>query len=337
MHGVFCGMGASDIAQRSENDFQFIDVKLPGHSVSSHLEAAAMSLGPILKRERPSWLQLFVKSPSTMPAKTMYSWRTGPEEQVSAQPVTIVCTSDTHNSQPAIPRGDIFVHAGDLTQGGTAKELQVALDWINSLPHAHKIVIAGNHDLILDAAKTPDDDDLRTSLNWGSIHYLQESTITLKLAGGRSLVVHGNPWTRKQGNWAFQYERGHDKFTATVPDDVDILITHSPPRFHLDIDGFGEDYLTAELWRVKPRVHVFGHIHEGYGKDFLTYDAFEKMYEEVCGGRKGLGTIVQMMMTLYWSFCYGPKRRACGTSLVNAAAVRGLKDDLKRQAIVVRI
>jgi len=57
----------------------------------------------------------------------------------------IVCVSDTHNDDPhrSIPMGDIFVHAGDMTDDGTLPELQAAYDWIKSLPHKVKIVVAG--------------------------------------------------------------------------------------------------------------------------------------------------------------------------------------------------
>jgi Calcineurin-like phosphoesterase len=64
--------------------------------------------------------------------------------------ITIVCISDPHNSKPSLPDGDILLHYGDLSQYGTFAEIQAQLDWLNSQPHKHKIVIAGNHNLILD-------------------------------------------------------------------------------------------------------------------------------------------------------------------------------------------
>lgn len=82
---------------------------------------------------------------------------------------------------------------------------------------------------------------------------------------GKSLTILVHPSTQNHGNWAFQYDTGTNLFTHQVTDDVDILVTHSVPQFHLDVAGWGEEFLLQELWRVKPKLHVFGHIHEGYG------------------------------------------------------------------------
>ena len=68
------------------------------------------------------------------------------------QPIKVVCVSDTHNQTPALPDGDLLVHAGDLTERGTFAEMQTQLDWLNQQPHLRKVVIAGNHDRILDAS-----------------------------------------------------------------------------------------------------------------------------------------------------------------------------------------
>ena len=75
-----------------------------------------------------------------------------PTSDKSVTPMSVVCISDTHNSRPSLPDGDVILHAGDLSQYGTFNEVQDQLDWLNTQPHQHKIVIAGNHDLILDEA-----------------------------------------------------------------------------------------------------------------------------------------------------------------------------------------
>lgn len=67
-----------------------------------------------------------------------------------ANPVTVICVSDTHNYQPCLPPGDILIHAGDLTQSGTYEELQAALNWLKRQPCTYKIVVTGNHDVLLD-------------------------------------------------------------------------------------------------------------------------------------------------------------------------------------------
>lgn len=68
----------------------------------------------------------------------------------SKEPIRIVCVSDAHTACPALPSGDILIHAGDLTNNGTFPELQRQLNWLSSRPHPHKLAIAGNHDLLLD-------------------------------------------------------------------------------------------------------------------------------------------------------------------------------------------
>jgi hypothetical protein len=63
-----------------------------------------------------------------------------------------VCCSDTHSyhAKHEIPDGDVFIHAGDWTRDGEQEDVESFVSWVRSLPHKHKIVIAGNHDLPLD-------------------------------------------------------------------------------------------------------------------------------------------------------------------------------------------
>ena len=69
-----------------------------------------------------------------------------------AIPIGIVCISDTHGTQPPIPSGDLLLHAGDLSNWGTFTEIQAQLTWLSKQPHKYKVIIAGNHDLLLDRA-----------------------------------------------------------------------------------------------------------------------------------------------------------------------------------------
>lgn len=54
---------------------------------------------------------------------------------------------DTHNTQTHVPPGDFLIHNGDLYVSTSFPEIQYLINWLKSLPHAHKIFIAGNHDL----------------------------------------------------------------------------------------------------------------------------------------------------------------------------------------------
>ena len=106
--------------------------------------------------------------------------------------VRVVCISDTHSNTTAVPNGDVLIHAGDMTNSGTVEDIQAQLDWIASLPHKEKIVIAGNHDNYFDP-KSRKAYDKGKRLNFMSIHYLENRTITLKFKGGRKLNFFGKP------------------------------------------------------------------------------------------------------------------------------------------------
>lgn len=103
--------------------------------------------------------------------------------------IRIVCISDTHNNLPSpIPDGDLLIHCGDLTNNGTLAEIQVELDWLASLPHKHKIVIAGNHDSFFDTkSRRSEDRKPKKEPNFHDLHYLEAESLKLEFESGRSL------------------------------------------------------------------------------------------------------------------------------------------------------
>ncbi|GKT51563.1 putative Rho-type GTPase-activating protein 4 [Colletotrichum spaethianum] len=289
--------------------------------------------------------------------------------------VTVVCISDTHNSQPRLPSGDILIHAGDLTASGTKDELQRALNWIKDKPHRYKIVVAGNHDLCLDEnfptsqkgrvppeAEADLDEDKKEvegrgdePLDWGDIIYLNHTSATLRLPNHhREIRIYGSPCTPQHGNWAFQYPRSlqPDPWADTVPPATDILVTHAPPKGHMDDPrgNWGCEFLLREVWRTRPRLHVFGHVHCGHGREAVAFDALQEAYEDVVlreavakesrglrpwvEGWMALGMCFAAWASVWWN---GGRRTKGETVLVNAAVVGGIKDRLVREAIVVRI
>ena len=304
-------------------------------------------LDGILQRPHPSILKQFQCNPCIFLSRHIYEmWldRAAPAQPLS-DAVSVVCVSDTHNNQPALPDGDILIHAGDLTQSGTFEETQAALDWLKSQPHRHKIVIAGNHDLLLDQSldnrlrrsNAKDVEAERARLDWGDLKYLQDSTAELKCGNGRRLRVYGSPRSCRHGNWAFQYLRseGEAQWSNIVPDDIDILVTHGPPRAHLDILKLGCVGLLKELWRVQPALHVFGHVHEGYGKEYVGFDAVQKAYERVVLSGGGLWNL----LCLFGVFlrCQLQSSREFKCLLVNPSVVGGLRDEKRRAPIKVLI
>jgi Icc-related predicted phosphoesterase len=85
------------------------------------------------------------------------------------------------------------------------------------------------------------------------------------------ILFYGSPWQPYFGDWAFNLRRGPEiraKWDA-IPEGTDILITHGPPLGHGDRTVYGKEVGCADLMaaidRIRPKYHVFGHIHEAYG------------------------------------------------------------------------
>jgi Icc-related predicted phosphoesterase len=176
--------------------------------------------------------------------------------------ISIVAISDTHGFHDAvdIPDGDILIHAGDLTRHGEMRDVKEFNDFLGGLPHPVKIVIAGNHDFCFES----DPETCRSHLN--NAIYLQDQAVTV-----RGIRFYGSPWQPWFYDWAFNLQRGPEIRAKweLIPEDTDVLITHGPPFGHGDRTIQGERVgcqdLLEVIERIKPDVHFFGHIHEGYG------------------------------------------------------------------------
>ena len=258
--------------------------------------------------EPPSLLYRLLPSPLILLVQCIYHLLLllrGPASLVSSpsSPVRLVCISDTHTKNVEIPDGDVLVHAGDMANRGTATEIQNQLDWLASLPHRHKVVVAGNHDSFLDP-RSRHPFDKKRRVDFRGVHYLQHSSVTLTFhkATNRQLVLYGAPQIPKCGgkDFAFQYPREQDAWSDTVPPAVDVLITHTPPRHHLDLPhGMGCKFLLKEVWRVKPKVHVFGHVHAGHGAEDCFWDEAQAAYERVCA-REHAGLLMDCLDPIAW-------------------------------------
>lgn len=189
----------------------------------------------------------------------------------------LVCISDTHgdHERVALPEGDVLVHAGDVTAHGTEEDLVRFLAWFGSRDFDHKLFIAGNHDRFLEhhPGRTA-----RLAREAGVI-WLDDSGCEI---GGIS--VWGSPITPRFLDWAFMRDPGTDieRHWAMIPRGIDLLLTHGPPFGILDQVGPDGDAgertgcpsLLARVKRLRPPLHVFGHIHEGHGRverDGVTY------------------------------------------------------------------
>lgn len=299
-------------------------------------------LESVLHRPRPTTWERFRRDPLVFLARFIYERRHTIPYQPLTNAVSVVCVSDSHNNRPDLPVGDILIHAGDLTQSGSFEELQAALAWLQCQAHPTKIVIAGNHDLLLDSSldvlDTGGDAAARRGrLDWGDIIYLENSDTFITCPNGRRLRVYGSPNSVRHGNWAFQYPRSESQKTwmGALPDNIDILITHGPPRAHRDTLRLGSVALLREVWRVRPRLHVFGHVHEGYGTEWLGFDAVQETYERTIVAGGGLWNVAHLAAEAVRAM-FRPATEA-RSLLVNPCMVGGLRDDERRKPIVVRI
>lgn len=192
--------------------------------------------------------------------------------------IRITFISDTHNKHKQItsslPGGDLIVHAGDLSSLGYKHEIESFCTWFNKLDnYEFKVFISGNHDFMFE--KDPDQaKEIWSSYKW--IDYLQDEAMGIQIGDNPVVKIYGSPWQPEFYNWAFNLPRNGPELEAkweAIPNDIDILITHGPAHGYLDrvIGGWenlGCEKLTEAIKVKKPKIHVCGHIHSGYGYIF---------------------------------------------------------------------
>jgi Icc-related predicted phosphoesterase len=190
----------------------------------------------------------------------------------------ITFISDTHNKHKQVtstlPGGDLIIHAGDATSMGYKHEIQQFLKWFDSLDnYTNKIFIAGNHDW----GFQDDPDTCKELLDfYNKVTYLQDNVEVIGEDYQTAVKVYGSPWQPEFYNWAFNLPRMGSELGqkwGEIPQNTDILVTHGPSWGNLDtVIGqgvpLGCELLTERIKVIKPKIHVCGHIHTGYGYKF---------------------------------------------------------------------
>ena len=191
----------------------------------------------------------------------------------------IDCIADLHGHYPKLDGGDLLIVAGDLTARHTAREAADFHDWLCDQNYKKKIVIGGNHDGFL-VGKSACVVRCPVVPTLERFEYLCDSGTEFE-----GLKIWGSPWTL----WFDDINPSCEAFTGTegelaakfalIPDGIDILITHGPPYGILDKLDNGEHVGSKELlkrvFEIRPKLHIFGHIHEGRGKYMHMHDALE--------------------------------------------------------------
>jgi len=179
--------------------------------------------------------------------------------------MNIFAVSDTHQKHRKIkvPKCDVFVFAGDLSEFNRSTNHYIDFnDWLGEIDADEKLIIAGNHDELFQ--KNPE----KARSYMTNCKYLEDDEIIIN-----GVKFYGSPWQKWFYDWAFNLPAGSswlkDKWDI-IPNDVDVLITHTPPFQICDSDFMGEnlgcELLVNRVFDIKPKLHVFGHIHASAGK-----------------------------------------------------------------------
>jgi len=235
----------------------------------------------------------------------------------------LVLISDTHNRHKhltskamnsILPEGDLLIHAGDFTGVGQKGEVESFIKWLKQQAPRYTygiVFIAGNHDKSFDPKYFReyedhdlwDDESYLKKPTWlrdilsdlksssPSITYLENQEVTIN-----GLKIWGSPITPWFGGdrWAFNKHRGSEikKVWDQIPIDTDIIVTHGPVAYRLDYVPSSREYVGCEdlrkaVERVKPMLHVSGHIHEGYGVEmsagalYINASVCDRFYDPV--------------------------------------------------------
>lgn len=227
--------------------------------------------------------------------------------------VRLVCVSDTHNLHRSlyVPDGDVLIHSGDATDFGTLDEMRDFFDWLMSLPHRRKIFVPGNHDIGLDTEGYPAINAMwkvfrsvsepsavaevvpaqsesfvmllgpspqksgTAALGLGD----EPSSTCIEVCGYRLFGCARTRHIATAGTMAFDLlnDAEAESVWSAIPDDTEVLVTHGPPYGRCDCFyglHLGCPVLRRHLERVRPLVHIFGHVHPGHGVEELTHSDY---------------------------------------------------------------
>lgn len=206
--------------------------------------------------------------------------------------MVIVCVADLHMNLPEIEPCDVLLIAGDVCNGFVQSDVGMMehwlvtdfSDWLDSVPAKAVFFTPGNHDFPF----------MQPERAWPNLRWkvLIDRGAIIVDEHGNEFKIYGSPWQREHGGWAFNLpEEQMANVWKRVPNDVDILLTHTPPKGIGDFMGRGEhhygcDALASKIEEVKPKLVVCGHIHPGYGEYQQNYGTLVVNASHVNGRRE---------------------------------------------------
>lgn len=183
--------------------------------------------------------------------------------------IKIVAVSDTHGQEVKnMPKADLLIHSGDWSCGGSFQDTNKFLIWMAKVRMNYRKVVCvpGNHDKYIYANQT---------LAKEEFGKLQIDLLIDDETYFEGHIIYGMPWTPLFMDWAFMADDDKRKiYCEAISPDTNILISHGAPKRHLDLLAEGSshpgkhagcEFLKQAIDTIKPKLHVFGHLHEGSG------------------------------------------------------------------------
>lgn len=202
---------------------------------------------------------------------------------MSKDALRLVAISDTHGFHKDImlPKGDVLIHAGDACMNGNEREFLDFINWFGRQPFKRKIFVPGNHDFFV-----------QESLGIANILCVERDIAMLidRMIRVDDVVFYGSPWVPKLSTWAFYANSGRlVEHFSRIPEFTDVLITHGPPHGVGDDCGVhaGSSELHTRVLGLNLKAHIWGHIHEGYGRhNYFGRDRATRGYNVACCTRE---------------------------------------------------
>lgn len=194
----------------------------------------------------------------------------------------ICAVSDTHNWKIRFPKCDVLAIAGDISMRGTLPWfIEEFVPYIQQFTFDKCLLVFGNHD-----------DEIYMNEEWRDIK-LPENIVVLNNTSYKykNVKFYGSPNCNYIPGFLNTFsEETLEELFATMPDDTDVLITHSP-AYGIGDTTYGDDYhlgsasLLEKIRQVKPKIHIFGHVHTGKkfikenGTSFYNVSIVDENYE----------------------------------------------------------